>query len=72
MRQRKRAGNSCGHVMNITVREALRTKGHEAERVIVKELEQMLDKKVCTPVDVRTLTAEQTSSVIRSSMFLKV
>lgn len=70
--ERKRAGNSsCSHVMNITVREALRTRGHEAERVIMKELEQMLDKKVWTPVDVRTLTAEQRSSVIRSSMFLK-
>jgi hypothetical protein len=37
----------------------------------MKELEQMLGKKVWTPVDVRTLTAEQRSGVIRSSMFLK-
>jgi hypothetical protein len=45
--ERKRAANSsCSHVMNITVREALRTRGHEAERVIMKELKQMLDKKV--------------------------
>jgi hypothetical protein len=43
--ERKRAGNSSGsHVMNITVREALRIRGHEAERVIINELEQMLDK----------------------------
>jgi hypothetical protein len=37
----------------------------------MKELEQILGKKVWTPVDVRTLTAEQRSGVIRSSMFLK-
>jgi hypothetical protein len=37
----------------------------------MKELEQMLDKKVWTPVDVRTLTAAQRCDVIRSSMFMK-
>ena len=57
--------------MRITVREVLRTRGEVAERVIIKELEQMLDKKVWTPVDLRNLTAEQRSGVIRSSMFLK-
>ena len=59
------------HAMNITVREALKTRGDEAERVIMKELQQMLTKKVWTPVDGRTLTADQRSRVIRSSMFLK-
>ena len=59
------------HAMNITVREALKTRGDEAERVILKELQQMLTKKVWTPVDGKTLTAEQRSRVIRSSMFLK-
>ena len=59
------------HAMNITVREALRTRGDEAERVIMKELQQMLTKKVWTPVHGKTLTADQRSRVIRSSMFLK-
>jgi hypothetical protein len=68
--ERKRAGNSSGsHV--ITVREALRIRGHEAERVIIKELEQMLDKKVWTLVNVRTLTAEHSCGVIRFRMFRK-
>ena len=58
-------------VMNISVKEALRTRGDEAERVILKELGQMLSKKVWTPVHGRALTAAQRSSVIRSSMFLK-
>ena len=57
--------------LNITVREAIRTRGTEAENVIMKELSQMITKKVWTPVDGRSLTAEQRYSVIRSSMFLK-
>lgn len=57
--------------LNITVREALRTRGEEAERVIMKELMQMINKKVWTAVDVRKLTATQRGRVIRSSMFLK-
>ena len=36
-----------------------------------KELEQMLNKNVWTPIDVRTLSPEQRGRVIRSSMFLK-
>ena len=58
-------------VMNISVKEALRTRGDEAERVIMKELKQMLTKNVWTPVDGRKLTGEQRSRVIRSSMLLK-
>ena len=57
--------------LNITVREAIRTRGTEAESVIMKELSQMITKKVWTPVDGRSLTAEQRNGVIRSSMFLK-
>ena len=57
--------------MNITVREAIRTRGEEAERVILKELSQMINKNVWTPIDGRLLTAEQRGSIIRSSMFLK-
>ena len=57
--------------MNITVREAIRTRGEEAERVILKELAQMVNKNVWTPIDGRLLTAEERRSIIRSSMFLK-
>ena len=34
------------YAMNITVKEALRSRGEEAERVILKELAQMRDTKV--------------------------
>jgi hypothetical protein len=57
--------------MNISVREALRSRGEGAERVIMKELGQMLDKKFWTTLDGRTLTPQQRTAVIRSSMFLK-
>jgi hypothetical protein len=57
--------------INITVREAIRTRGEEAERVILMELAQMVNKNVWTPIDGRLLTAEERGSIIRSSMFLK-
>ena len=56
---------------NIGVREALRTMGAEASKVITQELKQMLDKKVWMPIEGAKLTAPQRSAVIRSSMFLK-
>lgn len=68
--QRERTENAQ-RALNITVREAIRTRGNEAERVIMKELGQMISKRVWTPVDGRSLTAEQRAGVIRSSMFLK-
>ena len=58
-------------VMNITVREAMRTRGEEAERVVMKELGQMINKGVWTLVNGRTLGAEEQGRIIRSSMFLK-
>jgi hypothetical protein len=57
--------------INITVRYAILTRGEEAERVIMKELVQMINKKVWTPIDGRKLTAEERRSIILSSMFLK-
>ena len=66
-----RCTNSEERVMNITVREAIRTRGEEAERVIMKELGQMINKKVWTPIDGKKLTAEERRGIIRSSMFLK-
>ena len=58
-------------VMNITVKEALKSRGEEAKRVIKKELKQMLDKRVWTPVHVSQLNAIEKKSIIRSQMFLK-
>lgn len=59
------------YVLNISVNEALRTRGKEAESVILKELGQMLEKKVWTPVDIHRLPREEKARIIRSSMFLK-
>jgi hypothetical protein len=57
--------------MNITVREGLRTRGEELERVIMKELNKMITKCVWTSVDGRKITAEERRRIIRSSMFLQ-
>jgi hypothetical protein len=64
-------GYGAERALNITVREAIRTRGEEAERVIMKELSQMITKGVWTPIDGKKLTAKERSSIIRSSMFLK-
>jgi hypothetical protein len=56
---------------NVSVREALRTRGDDARLVINKELQQMIDKRVWTPVMYNKLTSVQRASIIRSSMFLK-
>ena len=59
------------HVLNISVNEALRTRGDAAVSVIEKELKQMIDKRVWEPVDVKGLSTEEKGRIIRSSMFLK-
>jgi hypothetical protein len=56
---------------NISVRDALRTKGDEAKRVILKELQQMLTLRVIRPVHRAQLSESQRRAIIRSSMFLK-
>jgi hypothetical protein len=43
--------------LNIAVKEALRTRGLEARRVVLKELKHMIEKKVWKAVHRRTLTA---------------
>ena len=58
-------------VFNISVNEALRTRGDAAVTVIEKELRQMIDKKVWEPIDVRKMSCEERQRIIRSSMFLK-
>jgi hypothetical protein len=59
------------YALNITVKEALRTRGLEARRVILKELRQMIEKKVWKVVHRSALTPAANGAVIRSSMFLK-
>jgi hypothetical protein len=56
---------------NVSVRDALRTQGDEAKRVILKELKYMIDRKVFRPVHRSILTESERNSTIRSSMFLK-
>ena len=56
---------------SISVKEAFRTRGDEAKKVIVSELKQMIDKRVWMPVMGGKLSALQRATTIRSSMFLK-
>ena len=67
----KIGGELGDHIMNITVKHALRTRGAEAEKVIMKELSQMIDKRVWRPVTVSSLSSVERSRIIRSQMFLK-
>ena len=57
-------------MLNISVNEALRTRGDAAVSVIEKEFRQMIDKKVWEPVDVKGLPWEEKQR-ISLSMFLK-
>ena len=59
------------YALNISVKEALRSRGDVAQRVITKELKQMMDKKVWTPVQITSLTSTEKGAIIRSQMFLK-
>ena len=58
-------------MLNISVNEALRTRGDAAVSVIEKEFRQMIDKKVWEPVDVKGLPWEEKQRIIRLSMFLE-
>jgi hypothetical protein len=64
-------GERAETAMNITGREAIRTHGEEEEKVKMKELNQMLTKRLWTPVDGKKLTSDLRCRIIRSSMFLK-
>jgi len=58
-------------VLHISVRKGLQQYGGKARESIMTELQQMVQKKVFTPVDISTLSSEQKQKAIRSSMFLK-
>ena len=59
------------YIFNISVNEALRTRGDAAVSVIEKELGQMIAKNVWSPVNLKGLTNDEKHRIIRSSMFLK-
>jgi Reverse transcriptase (RNA-dependent DNA polymerase) len=69
--KRHRVEMSKSDTANISVKEAFRTRGDDAKKVITAELKQMLDKRVWVPVMGGKLTAMQRATTIRSSMFLK-
>ena len=69
--ERHRHAMGKNDTSNISVREALRTRGDEAARVIKAGLQQMIDKRVWVPVLGSRITSAQRSAIIRSSMFLK-
>jgi len=58
-------------VLHITVRKGLQQYGDKARTSIMAELQQLVDKKVFTPVEASKLPPEQLKKAIRSSMFLK-
>ena len=62
----KIGGDYSDYVMNITVKNALKSRGVEAERVIQKELSQMMYKKVWQPVHVSSLNGTDRTRIIRS------
>lgn len=59
------------YALTMSVKAALRERGKEAMPVIMKELQQMLDRGVWHPVMYDTLSRAQKTGIIRSSMFLK-
>ena len=62
----------AGKCFRMSIRAAEKQHGMEATvRTLRRELKQMLDKKVWTPLHWRGLTREEKRSVIRSSIFLK-
>ena len=70
LEKRKREG-TADPSSNTSVRQALNSRGEEAEKVIMKELAQMDKLKVWKPIHGGSLDATQRAAVIRSSMFLK-
>jgi hypothetical protein len=70
LEQRKKEG-TVDPSANVSVRQALRTRGDDAERVIIKELTQMDVLEVWEGVRTQDLGAAQRAGIIRSSMFLK-
>ena len=69
--EEKIGGDPSDFVMNITVKNALKTRGEGAERVVLKELSQMMCERVWEPVHVSSINGTDRSRIIRSQMFLK-
>ena len=58
-------------VSHISVGKSLKMYGKKALVEMMRELQQMLDKEVWTPLDPKKLSKSQLRSAIRSSLFLK-
>jgi hypothetical protein len=56
---------------NVSVKQAIRTRGDDAEKVIIKELTQMDVLGVWEAFKTVNMKSDARASVIRSSMFLK-
>jgi hypothetical protein len=59
------------HAFKISVKEAISQHGIKAISVINLELQQLLDKKVFSPVHINSLSSSEKMNIIRSSMFIK-
>jgi hypothetical protein len=70
LEKRKREG-TVDPSANVSVKQALRTRGDDAEKVIIKELTQMDVLGVWEAVKAANMKSAERMSVIRSSMFLK-
>jgi hypothetical protein len=71
MQHRDTVENRGDHVLNISLREAMRTDGERTEAAINLELTQLMVMNVFAPVHAHRLPVDQRSRVIRSIMFLK-
>jgi hypothetical protein len=70
LEKRKREG-TVDPSANVSVKQALKTRGDDADKVIIKELTQMDVLKVWEAVRAQDMSAAERAGVIRSSMFLK-
>jgi hypothetical protein len=70
LEKRKREG-TVDPSANVSAKQALKTRGDDADKVIIKELMQMDILKVWEAVRAQDMSAAERAGVIRSSMFLK-
>ena len=71
MKHRETVENRGDHVLNISLRDAMRTDGERTAAAINLELSQLMVMNVFALVHAHRLPADQRSRVIRSKMFLK-
>lgn len=69
--QRTRDWRDREYAFTLSVKAAVAVHGDKARNVIKDELDQMINKRVWTPVRVLDLSSYQRRAIIRSSMFIK-